>query len=47
MPNEDQDFEQQHQQIGLVSLPPTIDQLMEPFSFKKNLHKVRIKNENR
>ncbi|UJR30603.1 hypothetical protein I4U23_018128 [Adineta vaga] len=34
VPNEDQDFQQQ-QQKRLVSLPPTIDKLMEPFSMKK------------
>ena len=39
VPNEDQDLQQQPKR--LVSLPPTIDKLMEPFSMKKLSRKVR------
>ncbi|CAF1041436.1 unnamed protein product [Adineta steineri] len=38
MPNDDQDLERQ-QHKRLVSLPPTIEKLMEPFSMKKLLRK--------
>ncbi len=38
VPNEDQYVQQQ---IRLVSLPPTVDKLMESFSMKKPLRKVR------
>jgi hypothetical protein len=37
-PNEDEGFQEQR---GLVSLPPTIDRFMEPFSLKRLLRKVR------
>ncbi len=40
-PYEDQDFQQE----GLVSLPPTIDKLIESFSLKRLLRKVRRRDE--
>ncbi len=49
VPNDDeQDFEQQlQQQRGLISLSPTVDRLMEPFSLNKLLRKVRIETKTR
>jgi hypothetical protein len=41
--NDDQDLQQQkQQQRGIVSFPPTIENLMDPFSYKKLLNKVKI-----
>jgi len=38
--NDDQDL--QKQQRGIVSFPPTIENLMDPFSYKKLLNKLKI-----